>query len=44
MPAIHVFAAASKEVDGRHEPGHDDENAPVAVAEFHRTAVARAWP
>ena len=25
VPAIHVFLAASKDVDARDKPGHDDE-------------------
>jgi hypothetical protein len=24
VPAIHVFAAAKEDVDGRHKAGHDD--------------------
>jgi hypothetical protein len=40
----HVFPSASKNMDGRDEPGHDDEEAPVPVTTFHRTAVAQVWP
>jgi hypothetical protein len=31
VPGIHVFVAASKDVDGRDKPGHDDGNALCAV-------------
>jgi hypothetical protein len=44
VAAIHVFRSASKDVDGRDKPGHDDEKAPVAVAKFHRTAVPQGRP
>jgi len=26
VPGIHVFLAVSKNVDGRDEPGHDEDN------------------
>jgi hypothetical protein len=39
VAAIHGFRSASKDVDGRDKPGHDDEKAPVAVGKFHRTLV-----
>jgi hypothetical protein len=44
VAAIHVFAAASKDVDGWAEPSHDGRKAPVANATFNRTAVGQARP
>jgi hypothetical protein len=34
VAAIHVFCAASKDVDGRDEPGHDVEKTPVVNTEI----------
>jgi hypothetical protein len=47
VPAIHVYICRAKDVDGRHEGGHDDvewptSNAPVAVAKYYRIAVGPA--
>jgi hypothetical protein len=44
VPAIHAFGAANKDVDGRDEPGHDENKAPAAVTTFYRTAVALCRP
>jgi hypothetical protein len=44
VAAIHVFRAVSKDVDGRHWAGHDDEKAPVAVTKFYRTTVTLCRP
>jgi hypothetical protein len=44
VAAVHVFGAASKDVDGGEEPGHDVEKAPVDDTIFNRTAVPRGRP
>jgi hypothetical protein len=38
VAAIHVFGSASKDVDGRDKPGHDDENASVPMTVFDVSA------
>jgi hypothetical protein len=45
----HVFTGRTKDVDGRHKGGHDDEGSPAGIAAsipgtFHRTAGARSRP
>jgi hypothetical protein len=34
-PVIHDFGGASKDVDGRHKAGHDDEKAPAPHCNFN---------
>src|ERR1051326_5870813 len=42
VAAIHVFGVAKKDVDGRDEPGHDEEKDPAALTNLNRAAVGLA--
>jgi hypothetical protein len=39
VAAIHVFGAASEDVDGSDEPSHDEEKEPVGNTIFNQIAV-----
>src|ERR1051326_2981771 len=42
VAAIHVFGVAKKDVDGRDEPGHDEEKDPAPLTNINRAAVGLA--
>jgi hypothetical protein len=40
-PAIHVLAGRAKDVDGRHEGGHDEMRQPPSIAASLRPVLDR---
>ena len=49
VPATHVYIGRAKDVDGRHEGGHDETKSPAKYSpcysvQTNRTAVVQARP